>query len=1264
MVHEEDLVREAEGRSSRHAAPQTRRSHAAADPPTRTSAAGRSASRRHRRRNIRDDPLTARQLANEAIGSSAPPANEVPVIERRRSSKRYSSDVDRERRRQQRRAARHEAERQARRAARRDARRASHRESMRERPQDKNVSNRSPAELTRRTSRRSRDSGDYVDAPSAPAPKMPTRSRQIPSQSTKTDPDAFTKPSRAARRAVPGGRSIETVPASTQHVATTKRDPLAPAPRMPAGGPNSRGTFFFGTGALDRLISRTLNAQETAKKTPDTPDVGVERAKALGDSSIAGTRAPSELPVPSPVPDRKAVNAVAVAEAKARAAEEAAERAAKARSDKAEKALAAARAKEEALAARELAKEHMRIANERRAEEALRAKEEKKQLQIQLAEEKRNARELAAQQKTALQERRAEEKAEQRAAEQRKREEAETARIAEAQEAQRNKELREIDRRQRRLTTLTPFRRRSNATEINLTPEHRHQLLRTLVMMVMNQEAHELAQPRGIEMYGFPFEVGAAVTKERTMLQLFSRRKGGAGMPVPELPQAQEPLILRQMFHVHLLTFPGLNNAPLQFWRTRIQRFFGMIAECDFSSSRERSEMVLIHLFSLVFTMYFGLYFARGIGVRAAGELRGPGLGDPGTEEWGVGKQWGAGTVKRGLDRPYVLTDGDLDLIDALFTDNDRKLWELAGQEAARPDDAWNAFKETLIEKETGLEEMVSWLSVSNVRNLPVELQATEEWVRNHVARAARWLLVESPSADALFYFVKTAHSLFPYWPARQILHTANAASMVQMLLSLFLAQPTGSKSLLQRIIGAGISKGATAIQKDYIEPLRSEISEGAMIAKIEAYVRHKHVAESRRIDAESQRTGNDILTTILLSPSEPRLDSGTHAYVLDMQRCFAASPYRAKPDLAYPSSTPAGSGQRPIPSWGATGQDVVKARKFALLKLLLRECLKKRDREQFARLLNSNVFIAVIKDAFSNVFYKGFREIANVADLSGRLQDVQKLLDDMIRLRSSGNNSVEAWIELANKHHEFVYFFLHECAPIAAPLLEWLQSGLDYLSLSTTDPMNPADARAERIEVNLDEMLEDERLSNQDVEEILDELDHLVEWSRWSKIRRELVRRRETLFSCTPTISGLSYDVIPESLRKGVKDIDALLAVLMKADGVQPDDGLCDDIRGSERSVVPWAFFDSVDPLGQGLHAEPASDCHRTTPVGTIAPPALSATRKLVPLFRELLISKLPDWLDSRVSGEAQYTSEPLIKMPTSSSRLNPKRFLQKRTN
>ena len=139
---------------------------------------------------------------------------------------------------------------------------------------------------------------------------------------------------------------------------------------------------------------------------------------------------------------------------------------------------------------------------------------------------------------------------------------------------------------------------------------------------------------------------------------------------------------------------------------------------------------------------------------------------------------------------------------------------------------------------------------------------------------------------------------------------------------------------------------------------------------------------------------------------------------------------------------------------------------------------------------------------------------------------------------------------------------------------------------------------------------------------------------------------------------------MIPESLRKGVKDIDALLAVLMKADGVQPDDGLCDDIRGSERSVVPWAFFDSVDPLGQGLHAEPASDCHRTTPVGTIAPPALSATRKLVPLFRELLISKLPDWLDSRVSGEAQYTSEPLIKMPTSSSRLNPKRFLQKRTN
>lgn len=1085
-----------------------------------------------------------------------------------------------------------DAEREARRA-RREARRTARRSEARE---ERNTAAEEPR-LERRHSRRlrrsmmSHSSGEFVDAPE-------------PKSEPLSEAAQLAQAHRARRPRPPVSRE----PPVSQVAPAALREPETP-PRQAQDGRSSR----FGIGALS-LLSRSRGDQDSRF---DVASIALTSRTSRAEKQI-----------------EKANRAAEAAAAKTRQAEEAAERAAQARTNKAEKMLAAQRAKEEASAARMLAKEEARVANERRAEMAQRAKDEKKQLKSQLTEEKRTARELAQQQKADLYERRAQEKADAKAAVVREREEAEAARVAEVREAERNREQREIERRQRRLASLTPFRRRQHSTEIDLTPEHRHLLLRTLVMMVIQKEWEGLVHPRGIEMYGHPFEVGASTAKRHSLLQFGSRRKGGAGMPVPDINDMEEPLILRHMFQVHLRPFPGLDAAPVSFWRKRIQPVTQMFANCDFSSPRECSEMVFIRTMSLIGTQYLGLYFARGVGVRGPGELRGPGLGDPGTEEWGVGKQWGAGTVKRGLDLPYSLTDDDLDQIDMLFDGSDRDLWVRAGQDAARPDEAWSAFKETIIEKETGLEEMVSWLSVSKLGNLPIEIQETEEWVRNHVARAARWLLVESPSADDLFNFLRVAHTLFPYWPARQILHTANASNMVQLLLSLFLAQPAGTKSLLQRIIGAGITKNANNVLKEYIGPLRAEIGEQMLIAKIESYVRHKHTAESERINAECDRTGNDILTTILLSPAEPRLDSGSHPYVLDMQRCFAASPYRGSPDLAYPASTLAGSKQPPVPRWDASSADAGKARKFALLKLLLRELLKKRDAERFADVLSSNEFANVLKDGLSIVFFQGFHAVAEVADLSERLHDVQKLLDDVISVRQGPDNSVEAWIALATKHHEFVYFFVHECAVVAQPLWEWAQAGVDYLSLSTTDPANPADARAERIEVNLEEMLEDERLSNEDVEEIMDELDHLLEWSRWSKIRRELVRRRETLLSFTPSASGLSKDVLPDHMRSRVKDIDSLLKVLMKNDGAEPDTGLCDDVRGSERKIVPWAYFDEVDPLGQSIRAEPPSENHYTTPGNIIVPPSLSAMRKLVPLFRELLISKLPDWLDGRVNG------------------------------
>ncbi|PKI85487.1 hypothetical protein MVES_000584 [Malassezia vespertilionis] len=889
------------------------------------------------------------------------------------------------------------------------------------------------------------------------------------------------------------------------------------------------------------------------------------------------------------------------------------------------------------------------------------AKREAKQQAMIVAEKKREAAEILRQQKLDEKARKQQEKNVAREAVQRDQEAKETAAIAQAREQERLRERAEMDRKQRRLLAITPFRRRQRAVDVELEPEQRHELLKALVMMQINQEFLDFGRPNILTMYGYPFASDSSEIqrKRRLQLQVFAKKKQpSAAMSKDMLDALHEPLILRHMYQVHLRTFPWLNKAPLSFWRKRIQRLNDDYTHLGLSTSRERGEMVLTHMLSLGFTQFLGMFFSRGFGVRGANELRGPGMGDPGTEEWGVGKNWGAGTVKRGLDRPYQLNARDTKLIDSFFVGQEREAWVAAGRDVTRIDRDWDAFKETIIEREDGMEELLGYLPISNVNNLPVHLQNTEEFVRVQVALIARWLLYESPSADDLFRFVRVIHSLFPYWPARQILKVANAQVMIQMFLSLLLASPAGSKSLFQRIVGFVLSKQVNVVQREFIDPIQREINEPALMQKVDAYVRNRSVHDADRMEQLSIDSGDDILTVILNAYGDLRLDGEMQNHVLDMQRAFACSPYQADPGLAYPPGSTPGKDKPAVPTWGATVPDAARARMFALLKLYLRERLRKRDYEKFVELLSTSIVPDIIRDGAQIIFYDIIREVASVADLSARLGDMQNLIDDMIRVRTKTDNSAEQWVDLAHKHHEFIYFFVHEMAPVLDPLWKWCQTGCDFMSLSTTDPANPADRNAENIEVNLDEMLLDERLSENDVDGIIAEADAMVEYARWRKIRFAVQLRSIYLLGIQPSVSGVWKETIPtESMRKSLRSVDNMMMGLLQTDKMEYDDGYLDKIRGSERRDLPWAFYDKANPLGQSVPAEKESDEFRMPAnKAEIKPPSLDYTRKLLPMFRELLVAKMPDWLDPEVNSEP--IAHPTTLVNDSTKMLKTQRF------
>ena len=788
----------------------------------------------------------------------------------------------------------------------------------------------------------------------------------------------------------------------------------------------------------------------------------------------------------------------------------------------------------------------------------------------------------------------------------------------------------------------------------SLTPVQRHYLLKALVSIQMQQEFTELEKLGALTQYGYPFSLERPKLKRVKETKLEGDLGAGDFEEEADDPYAdadadeirrkeglQEPLICRHMFHVHLHSFPGLDDAPSKYWQKRIQPFFDEMAARNFSTSMERGETTSRRFYTLAMTRYLGGFFSRGFGVRGEGELRGAGKGAPGSDRWGKGKEWGKGTVKRGLDKP-ARPDADLlDRIDALFDGRDGEVWKRARKETTRVRRDWCGFKEFVIERESGLEETMNYLDVGNLRNLPNQYRNAEEYARMHAAYIFHTLFVSSPSANGFYSVLKGIHTLFPYWGAKQLLKVANAQTMIQGILSLLLARPAGAKSLVQRIFVSVIGGQASTINKEYVQPLRKEIGEPDLCAKIEEYVKRGNRPEGKAIRARAVRTGQDVVATILLFAPGAQLGEGKKSEVLDMHDAFARSPLRGNISAAYPTSTPIGKeGKEQVGSWGAGADEERAARKFAMLKLFLRETLKRRDREEACKMASGSLVPSIIKDSLDTVFYGPIKHIAEVSDLSARLGDLQNFLDDLIKTKKAGDDSLPAWIALTARHENSLYFLFHECAPIMKPFVEWLQLGADYMALSTTDPGHPANRKAKNVEINLEEMLRDDSLTDDDVGKILAEVDQLATYVKWQKVWYELEMRKNFLLARSDAIpaSGLSQDDIAKgsNMRERIEDVDGLLKELMQQERAPVEEGVVEnEARGTEMRDFPWAWFDAVDPLHQHLDDTDPEQLRFHPNVATTKLPTLLHTRKALTPFRQTLLDRLPAWKegDAKVS-------------------------------
>lgn len=362
---------------------------------------------------------------------------------------------------------------------------------------------------------------------------------------------------------------------------------------------------------------------------------------------------------------------------------------------------------------------------------------------------------------------------------------------------------------------------------------------------------------------------------------------------------------------------------------------------------------------------------------------------------------------------------------------------------------------------------------------------------------------------------------------------------------------------------------------------------------------------------------------------------------IYGMQQEYLVSPFRGNLDWAYPTVSLANKNMTTRPPSDILDKSTARAIKFAQLKLYLRERLRKRDREKVLELGSGQLVPYIIKDSLQIVFYKIIYEIALVADLSSRLGDLQRFVDDLIQVKTQKLDELEDWIALCARHEDSLYIFVHEIRTAIEPVFIWCQEALDYMALSTTEPWNPSDRKVSNIEINLDDLLEEASKGDQvDVKAVRQEIDTILEFSRWYKIDQELQMRKEFANIKPDSISNVTKvakkaqkgKVSPsEQMEETLKAKGELTKRVMQEMNVDWDDGVVESkSRGTETGALPWGFFGTNDILHQHYDAdEEDAEPLRYKAEDRIMtkPPSLSHIRSLLPLFREALRKKLPDW-------------------------------------
>ncbi|KAI9759166.1 MAG: hypothetical protein M4579_002539 [Chaenotheca gracillima] len=371
--------------------------------------------------------------------------------------------------------------------------------------------------------------------------------------------------------------------------------------------------------------------------------------------------------------------------------------------------------------------------------------------------------------------------------------------------------------------------------------------------------------------------------------------------------------------------------------------------------------------------------------------------------------------------------------MDAKRIEEQRQFYEIARQRAKELDVYMERFRRDIVES-NGLTKLFKEIrEKEKIEDLSVQYKKFAEWLRIEIAATIYHIFLAEDNSPEMFAQAKRIHSLIPYTILKNVIRIANPAAVMSGVLDLFLAQPFGSRSLMQRILSMTLSDGIKSFQKG-IDSLTTKIADPILCDKIRKFVFSDEETKNI-IRSEAVVEDVDLMVAILRS---------------DLVDVELAPEQIGKVFNAYVA-------------WNNAVENVDEEMKagaqlFAYLKQLLKLYTRQRDKEMMSSIIEEPVTLQLFRDLFT-IFYEPLIRVYKSANVYSSVTDFAEFADDIVKVvekaqrqdvAADPNQTVQMFIDLCQRHEHNFYKFVHEVHihdnGLFTKLMGWLEGILEFL--------------------------------------------------------------------------------------------------------------------------------------------------------------------------------------------------------------------------